>query len=131
MARLIFTSEEIVNLVIRNVELPEQVSEISAEGSTIAVLIKPAKLIPKINVRIMFQSFEDGKMILKFGTPIPAKIINILMDIFVKNPDIDGIDIDYPIVKIRINELLGEAIKGLEIKDIVYNSKEEFTILTK
>lgn len=129
MAKLIFTLDEILRIVQLNIELPEQVDDLTSEGNQILLKLKPAKLIPKINIKIIFERFLEGKVFLKIKTPIPAKIISLLIDIFVKNPDIKGVDIDYPQVIVRVNELIEEGIKGLHIKDIAFEG-DEFTIMT-
>lgn len=129
MARLIFTLDEILYIVKLNTELPEQVHELTSEGNQIVLKLKPAKLIPKINIKVIFERFSKGIVYLKIKTPIPAKIISVLIDIFVKNPDIEGVDIDYPQVSVRVNEIIEDAVKGLHIKDIVFEN-DEFTIMT-
>jgi len=127
MAKLIFTLQEVVDIVKQNAELPEKIEDIQAEDNQVMLKINPGKLLPNIRIKVKFVGFYEGKSVLRIGTPIPSKIISLLIDIFAKRPEIEGVEIDYPNITIDINGHLKNSLKGIEVKSIEY-SDNVFTL---
>jgi len=132
MAKLTFTLNELLELVLANGKLPEQLSDVRAEGSGICFTIKiPAFLLPSMPASIKFKEFDNGKAVLE--AEILNEQINNTIGKFsgmLGNKLPSFISLEYPQIYVNIDKMLIEKnIKGFTIQDVAFEDGE-FTIIT-
>lgn len=132
MAKITFSLQELLDIVVSNKLLPQQIVRIRIKGEKIHFVVKTNTFIlPYIPASLGYVGF-DGKNALFKLTNVSGPV-NKIMDwlhqaLKLKMPAF--ITLEYPKVSVNLDRLLKEKnIRGIEVKDI--NFKDSlFTITT-
>jgi hypothetical protein len=133
MAKLIFSVEELIKILISNELLPKNIVRLKIKGDNVHFYIKTQSfLLPFIPASLKFLSFENNNATFEF-TIVNSQInkaINQLDRLFdFKIPVY--MRLEYPKFVIDIDELLREKnIRGIRAKDI-YFGDGTFNIVTE
>ena len=135
MAKIIFTLEEIKEILLSNNRIPHNIADFRTEGQTVSFKIDMnIPLIPPIPVALKYVGYQNNIITLeivrdsmwgKFADNIASRVISKFqneMPIYTK--------LDYPIITVDVNRLLtNNNIKGVKVEDVVVEGNS-FTITT-
>jgi len=132
MAKITFSIEEIIKILISNKLLPPEVIRVKAKGERIHFVIRTDSFIlPFIPASLRYLRFDNNKAIfeLTIAGGHPSKATSRLNQILkLKIPPY--MKLDYPNMFVDIEKLLQEKdIRGVRVKDISFEGGE-FTIVT-
>ena len=132
MAKISFSLEELVGVLISNKVFPPEIVRVIARGEKIHFVIRTNLFIlPFVPASLRFLSFNDnlavfeltivsshlGKSLDRFGQMLKLKIPGYMK-------------LDYPRLLVDVDMLLKEKnIKGVRVKDVLFENGE-FTIVT-
>jgi len=132
MAKIIFSLDELVEILIANDLIPENIKRIKVKDNVVHFVIKVQSFIlPLIPASLSFLSFDDNKVTLEltFISSRLSKAIgrhNQLFDL--KMPAY--IKFEYPNVIVDMDKLLQEKnIRGIRVKEVLLK-ESEFTVVT-
>ena len=133
MAKITFTLEELLEILISNQLLPQQITRVKVKGDEIHFVIKTnAFILPYIPALLRYRSFNDNNALfeLTIVTGRANKPISLLNQALkLKLPAY--MKLDYPNVFVDIDSLLEEKyIRSIKVEDISFQNGE-FTILTR
>lgn len=132
MAKIIFSLDELVEILIANDLIPENIKRIKVKDNVVHFVIKVQSFIlPLIPASLRFLSFDDNKVTLEL-TLISSRLSkaigrhNQLFDL--KMPAY--IKFEYPNVIVDMDKLLQEKnIRGIRVKEVLLK-ESEFTVVT-
>ena len=132
MAKLTFSVEELLEIVISNGLLPQQIARVHVKGEGIHFVIRTSSFIlPFIPASLRYLSFDGDKAIfeLTIVSSHANKAVGWLNELIkVKMPDY--MKLEYPNVSVEINRLIEEKnITGVKVKDMSFEDGE-FSIIT-
>ncbi|WP_039767077.1 hypothetical protein [Caldicellulosiruptor sp. F32] len=118
--------QEIVDIVLKNISLPDLIKEIDIDGSEINVKIKPVTILPEIVLKFAITS-EAEKIVVIFD---PAKSVIIYGFLLgkLKDEQIPGITLFKERLEIDLQKLLLQNIKGIKIQNVFVTSSGEIKI---
>jgi len=118
--------QEVVDIVLKNISLPDLIKEIDVAGSEIRVKIKPVTILPEITLKFTITS-EAEKIVVLFD---PAKSIIIYGFLLgkLKDEQIPGITLFKDRLEINLQKLLLQNIKGIKIQNVLVASSGEIKI---
>ncbi len=118
--------QEIADIVLKNISLPDLIKEIDIDGSEINVKIKPVTILPEITLKFTITS-EAEKIVVLFD---PAKSVIIYGFLLgkLKDEQIPGITLFKDRLEIDLQNLLLQNIKGIKIQNIFVASSGEIKI---
>ena len=132
MARITFSLQELVEIVVSNGLLPRQIVRVRVKGERIHFVIKTNSFIlPFIPASLGYVSFDGSNAI--FELTVVSGHINKVMGqlhqtLELKMPAF--VTLEYPKVSIDIDKLLKERhIRGIHVRDIAYKDGQ-YTIIT-
>jgi hypothetical protein len=129
MARITFTLEEMLKVVISNKLLPPQIVRVKVKGDEIHFVINTNEFaLPYIPASLRYLSFNDNRVLFEL-TIVPGKDISWFNQALkFKIPAY--MKLEYPKVFVDVDRVLREKnIRGIQIEGISFQSGE-FTILT-
>lgn len=132
MAKISFSFEELLEILIANRLLPRQIMRARVKGQTVHFILKTNSLIvPFIPASLRYLSFENSKAIFEL-TVVSGRLnkaVAWLNEAF--KPQVpEYVKLDYPNIYIDINTLLQENnVRGIRIKEIFFEDAE-LTIVT-
>ncbi len=132
MARIIFSLEELTQILISNQLLRGKISRLKVDGETIHFVIRTNSFIlPYIPASLGFLSFSDNRAIFELtivSSHLTKAVSRIKQMLQFKLPAY--IRLEYPKIFVDVDKLLEEKnIKGIQVKDISYEGGA-FTITT-
>ncbi|ABP65682.1 hypothetical protein Csac_0021 [Caldicellulosiruptor saccharolyticus DSM 8903] len=118
--------QEIADIVLKNISLPDLIKEIDIDGSEINVKIKPVTILPEIALKFTITS-EAEKIVVLFD---PAKSVIIYGFLLgkLKDEQIPGITLFKERLEIDLQKLLLQNIKGIKIQNVFVTSSGEIKI---
>lgn len=132
MAKITFSLEELIDIMVSNGLLPQQVVRVRVKGEKIHFVVKTNTFIlPYIPASLGYVGF-DGKNALFKLTNVSGPVNKIMgwlhQALKLKMPAF--VTLEYPKVSIDVDKLLKERnIRGIHVKDIVLKDGE-FAIIT-
>ncbi len=132
MAKITFSLQELIDIIVSNELLPQQVVRIRVKGEKIHFVVKTnAFILPYVPASLGYVGF-DGKNVLFKLTDVSGPVNKIMgwlhQALKLKMPAF--VTLEYPKVFIDVDRLLKENnVRGIQVKDIVFE-KRQFTIVT-
>ena len=134
MAKITFSLQELLDIVVSNELLPRQVVRLRIKGGKIHFVIKTNSFIlPFIPASLGYESFDGNNAIFELilVSGHVNKAMSLLQSRFtsgeLKMPAF--VTVEYPKVSVDIDKLLKERhIRGIQVRDIVFNDGR-FTIV--
>ena len=133
MAKITFTLEELLEILISNKLLPPQIIRVKVKGDDIHFVIKTDEFIlPFIPASLRYLSFDDNTALfeLTIVTGRSNKAISRLsQELKLKMPAY--MKLEYPSVFVGVDRMLKEKnIRSVQVQDISFQNGE-FTIITR
>ena len=133
MAKITFSLEELLKILISNELLPRQIIRVRVKGQRIHFIIRTnAFILPYIPASLRYISFDNNNAIfeLTIASGHLNKAVNRLNQALkLKIPDC--MKLEYPNISVDIDRLLEEKnIKGVRVKDIFFENGD-FTIVSE
>ena len=132
MAKITFSLQELIDIVVSNELLPQQVVRIRVKGKKIHFVVKTnAFILPYVPASLGYVSFDGKNAIFKL-TDVSGPVNKIMgwlhQALKLKMPAF--VTLEYPKVFIDVDRLLKENnIRGIQVKDIALKDGR-FTITT-
>jgi len=132
MAKITFSHEELIKILVSNELLPKEILRPKVEGEEIHFVVKTnLPLLQFVPVSLKYLSFADNNAIFEL-TVVNSSLnktigrLNLLSRL-----DVPAyVKLDFPKISVDVNELLKEKnIRGFLLKDIFFKDGE-FTIVT-
>ncbi len=123
MAQIILTGDEIIRILRANALIPEQVTEVEADGEDVRVRVRtPLPVLKSVRVGVRFAGFKDGHVILQLVTNRFIDAFDWIVDRMVESFAFDehGGRWEYPRLYVDVNRLLQQQVRGMEITDIIF-----------
>ena len=132
MAKIIFSHEELINILLSNDILSKEILRPEVEGDEIHFVVKTKlPLLQFVPVSLRYLSFTDNNA--TFELTVVNSSLNAMigrLNLLSKLNAPTYVKFDFPKVSVDVNELLKEKnIRGVLLKDITFNDGE-FTITT-
>jgi hypothetical protein len=132
MAKITFSLEELLKILISNELLPRQIIRARVKGQRVHFVIRTnAFILPYIPASLRYISFDNNNVIfeLTIASGHLNKTVNRLNQALkLKIPAC--MKLEYPNISVDIDKLLEEKnIRGLRVKDILFENGD-FTIVT-
>lgn len=132
MAKLIFTIEELIKILISNELLPKNIVRVKVRGDSVHFYIKTQSFIlPFIPASLRFLSFDNNNV--TFALTIVSGQVNKAIGRFDQLLDFEMpvyIKLEYPNIVVDIDKLLQEKnIRGLRLKSVFFEN-DEFVVVT-
>jgi len=125
MAKINFSLEEVKEILLSNIQIPNYISDIRTEGQTFSFTIETGlPLMKSISPVVKYISFENGVVTLKMTInylkgKMLEKVANWTINKF-KDDIPPYIKLDYPIITVDLNILMtGRNIKAIQVKDVI------------
>ncbi len=132
MAKITFSHEELINILISNELLPKEILRPKVEGEEIHFVVKTnLPLLQFVPASLKYLSFTDNNAIFEI-TVVNSSLNTMIsrLNLLSKLNAPAYVKFDFPKVSVDVNELLKEKnIRGVLLKDIIFNNGE-FTITT-
>jgi hypothetical protein len=133
MARITFSLQELVQIVVSNELLPQQVVRVRVKGEKIHFVIRTNTFIlPYIPASLVYGTFDGGHAIFELrnvGGPVNKVMGWLHQALKLKIPDF--VKLKYPNVSIDTDKLLKKNnIRGIRVTDIALKDGQ-FTITTE
>ncbi len=125
VAEIRLNTHEVLEIVRKNVSLPDYIRNIYARPDGFVLQIKLRSLLPPITADIFFERYENGNIHLKIKT---NGLIDLILKLF-NLPQNEWFKIHPPEVSIDVNGLLRAMMRGVEVTYIDYKD-EQFSIST-
>lgn len=123
MAQIVLSGDELVGILQANGLIPDQVTDIEADGEEIKLKIKtPWPLLKSLRVGVRFEGFRDDHVVLQLVTNRLIDTFDWLVDKMLDSfPLADyGGRWEYPRLHVDVNRLLQERIRGVQIDDMEF-----------
>jgi hypothetical protein len=132
MAKIAFSLEELLGILISNQLLPREIVRVKIKGERIHFVIKTSSFIlPFIPASLRYLSYDNNNVIFELAIASGRlnKAVSWLNEILkLKIPVC--MKLEYPNISVDIDKLLEENnIRGVRVKDIIFKDGE-FTIVT-
>lgn len=132
MAKITFSLQELIDIVVSNELLPLQVVRIRVKGKKIHFVVKTnAFILPYVPASLGYVSFDGQNAVFKLtdvSGPVNKMMGWLHQALKLKMPAF--VTLEYPKVFIDVDRLLKENnIRGIQVKDIVFE-KSRFAIVT-
>jgi len=132
MAQIALSADEMVGILKTNGLIPDQVTDIEADGEEIRLKIKtPWPLLKSLRVGVRFDGFDGECVVLHLVTNRLIDTFDWLVDKMLESfalADYGG-RWEYPRLYIDVNQLIQERIAGVQIDAMEY-SDGQFRITT-
>jgi len=123
MARITFSIEELIGVLISNKLLPGEIVRVKVKGEKIHFVVKTgAFILPFVPASLSFSSFDGNNAV--FELAIVSGRLSKAKSWFdeLLKPRLPAcMELDYPKIAIDVNKLLAEkGIKGVLVKDMFF-----------
>lgn len=132
MAQIVLSADELVGILGTNGLIPEQVTDIEADGEEIRLKIKtPWPLFKSLRVGVRFEGFDGECVVLQLVTNRLIDTFEWLVDKMLESFSLAdyGGRWEYPRLYIDVNRLVAERIRGVQIEQMEYDDGQ-FRITT-
>jgi len=123
MAQIVLSGDELVGILQANGLIPDQVTDIKADGEEIKLKVKtPWPLLKSLRVGVRFEGFRGDHVVLQLVTNRLIDTFDWLVDKMLDSFPLDdyGGRWEYPRLYVDVNRLLQERIRGVKIDDMEY-----------
>ena len=123
MAQIVLSGDELVGILQANGLIPDQVTDIEADGEEIKLKVKtPWPLLKSLRVGVRFEGFNGDHVVLQLVTNRLIDTFDWLVDKMLESfPLADyGGRWEYPRLHIDVNKLLQERIRGVQIDEMEF-----------
>ena len=128
MAKIIFTLDEAISILIANNILPEQITNVRANGENISFRVDTGlPLLSSVPASIKYVDFKYGIAKLEMSLPL-QRITNKLIQFFSEKIPKE-IKFENPNILVDINKIIKKKSKGINVENIIYEN-ESFVIIT-
>ena len=132
MAKIVFSLEELIQILIANELLPGQIQKPKAKDQTVEFVIKTGVVIlPAVPVSLKYMGFEDNRI--SFEITVAGGRFSDVIGGYAKQFESKmppGVKLDFPLIHVDADQLLeARNIRGLRVSDIVLENGE-FTVTT-
>ena len=132
MAKLTFSLEELIGILIGNKLLPGEIVRLKAKGRKFHFVIKTgAFILPFVPASLGFSSFDGNNAVFEL-TMVSSHLSKVksLFSELIKPMLPQCMELDYPKITVDVNKLLAEkGIKAVRVKDMFFEN-EIFAIVT-
>jgi len=132
MAKLTFSIEELIEVVISNGLLPPEIIRMKAKGERIHFVIRTGSFVlPFIPGSLRYLSFDGDNALFELTVVSghASKAVGRLSELIKLNMP-DYMKLEYPTVSVEINRLLEDKnVKSLRVRDIQFENGS-FSIIT-
>lgn len=133
MARITFTLEELLEILVSNQLLPAQIARVKVKGDEVHFVIKTnAFILPYIPASLKYISFDgtDALFELTIITGRANKAVSLLNDALkLKLPDY--LKLEYPNLFVDVDRVLREKnIRGIKVEDVSFQNGQ-FSIIIR
>ena len=132
MAQIVLSGNELVGILQANGLVPDQVTDINADGEEIKLKVKtPWPVLKSLRVGVRFEGFDGNHVVLQLVTNRLIDTFDWVVDKMLESfPLADyGGRWEYPRMYIDVNRLVRERIRGLQIDEMTYDDGQ-FRITT-
>jgi hypothetical protein len=132
MAEIVLSSEELVGVLQANGWVPEEVTDVEANGREIRLRVRtPLPLLKSLKVTVQFVGFEEGQAILHAATNrLDDNFSSAIGKALESFPWADhGCRWEYPRLYVDINRLIRQRVHGITIADVAFQN-DRFYIRT-
>lgn len=123
MAQIVLSADELVGILQSNGLIPDQVTDIEADGEEIRLKIKtPWPLLKSLRVSVRFEGFDGEYVVLQLVTNRLIDTFDWLVDKMLESfalADYGG-RWEYPRLYIDVNRLIQERIRGVQVDEMEY-----------
>jgi len=123
MAQIVLSGDELIGILQANGLIPEQVTNIEADGEEIKLKVKtPWPVIKSLRVGVRFTAFDNGHMVLQLATNRLIDTFEWLVDKMLESfPLADyGGRWEYPRLYVDVNRLIQERLQGVRVDDMAF-----------
>lgn len=123
MAQIVLSGDELVGILQANGLIPDQVTDIQADGEEIKLKVKtPWPLLKSLRVGVRFEGFNGDHVVLQLVTNRLIDTFDWLVDRMLDSFPLDdyGGRWEYPRLYVDVNRLLQERLLGVKIDDMEY-----------
>lgn len=132
MAKITFSFEELVQIVISNKLLPAEIIRVRVAGERIHFVIRTSSfIVPFVPASLRFLSFDGSNAIFELAivSSRATRVASWLSQMFKIKPP-TYVKLDYPKIFVDVDTLLKQKnIRGVRVKDILLE-EGELTIVT-
>jgi hypothetical protein len=123
MAQIVLSGDELVGILQANGLIPDQVTDIHADGEEIKLKVKtPWPLLKSLRVGVRFEGFDGDHVVLQLVTNRLIDTFDWLVDKMLESfplADYAG-RWEYPRLYIDVNRLVQERVRGVQIDEMTY-----------
>lgn len=123
MAQIVLSADELVGILQSNGLIPNQVTDIEADGEEIRLKIKtPWPLLKSLRVGVRFEGFDGECVVLQLVTNRLIDTFDWLVDKMLESfilADYGG-RWEYPRLYIDVNRLIQERVRGVQVDAMEY-----------
>ena len=123
MAQIVLSGDELVGILQANGLIPDQVTDIEADGEEIKLKVKtPWPLLKSLRVAVRFEGLDNNHVVLQLVTNRLIDTFDWLVDKMLESFPLGeyGGRWEYPRLYIDVNKLLQEWIRGVRITDMAF-----------
>ncbi|ADQ05739.1 hypothetical protein Calow_2236 [Caldicellulosiruptor owensensis OL] len=126
MGFMVFDVKEFVDILLKNVDIPDVVKKVEVNKNEVTVKIKPTTILPEIYLKFTITSVQNGFSIL-FD---PSKSLIIYGFLFgkLKKEKVEGIQLFKDRLEIHPQKLLNVNLKGVKINKVEVNNDGKIEI---
>uniref|UniRef100_A0A7C5YZU5 Uncharacterized protein n=1 Tax=Caldicellulosiruptor owensensis TaxID=55205 RepID=A0A7C5YZU5_9FIRM len=120
MGFMVFDVKEFVDILLKNVDMPDVVKKVEVDKNKVTVKVKPAAILPEIYLKFTITSVQNRFSIL-FD---PSKSVIIYGFLFgkLKEQKIEGIQLFKDRLEIHPQKILTGNLKGVKINKVEINN---------
>jgi len=123
---MVFDVKEFVDILLKNVDMPDVIKKVEVNKNEVTVKVKPAAILPEISLKFTITSVQNGFSIL-FD---PSKSLIIYGFLFgkLKEEKIEGLQLFKDRLEIHPQKLLTGNLKGVKINKVEVNNDGKIEI---
>ncbi|ACM61791.1 hypothetical protein B0S90_0231 [Caldicellulosiruptor bescii] len=121
-----FEIKEFVDILLKNVDIPEIITNVEVDKNEVKVNVKPAAFLPQMSLRFTIES-DQNKFLILFDPSKSLIIYGFLLGKF-KDGKIEGIKLLKDRLEIDLQKVLTGNLKGVKIDRIDVGSDGKIEI---
>ncbi len=123
MAQIVLSGDELIGILHANELIPDQVTNIKANGEEIKLKVKtPWPVLKSVRVGVRFTGFDDGQAVLQLVTNRFIDKFDWLVDKMLDSLHLaeHGGRWEYPRLYVDVNRFVQQRIRGVSIDNMVF-----------
>ena len=131
MAKIVFSLEELLSILVANEVLPDQIQKAQAKGDTVEFVVKTGVIIlPMVPVSLKYVGYEGEEI--EFELSVAGGRFGDMIAGFAKQFESkmpEGVRLEFPKVYVDVGKMLEvKNVRGLKVSEISVN-EGEFTVV--